>query len=51
MLNTENSLSAKTFYGEEFASAIQVGNIFATQYHPEKSQNTGLQLLRNFLNR
>ncbi|MCD4761437.1 imidazole glycerol phosphate synthase subunit HisH [bacterium] len=36
-------------YGDEFASSIQQNNIFATQFHPEKSQITGLQLLKNFL--
>lgn len=44
-------IASTTNYGLEFASAIQQGNIFATQFHPEKSQNTGLQLLRNFLER
>ena len=37
-------------YGQEFISTIQQENIFATQFHPEKSQDSGLQLLRNFLN-
>ncbi len=38
-----------TNYGGEFASSVQRGNIFATQFHPEKSQHTGLKLLENFL--
>jgi imidazole glycerol-phosphate synthase subunit HisH len=38
-----------TDYGENFASAIWRDNVFATQFHPEKSQRTGLQLLRNFV--
>ncbi len=38
-----------TDYGEAFASAIWSGNVFATQFHPEKSQGAGLQLLRNFI--
>jgi len=37
-------------YGEKFASSIQKGNIFATQFHPEKSQSAGLKILENFLN-
>ncbi|MFN9373937.1 MAG: imidazole glycerol phosphate synthase subunit HisH [Planctomycetaceae bacterium] len=39
---------ATTQYGGEFTSAIQRGRMFATQFHPEKSQAVGLQLLRNF---
>jgi len=39
----------ETEYGGRFASAIGRGNVFATQFHPEKSQRAGLQLLRNFL--
>ena len=42
-------VASKTTYGETFASAIWKGNVFATQFHPEKSQKIGLQLLRNFL--
>lgn len=38
-----------TTYGEPFASAIWRDNIFATQFHPEKSQKVGLQLLKNFV--
>ena len=37
-------------YGENFVSAFEIENIYATQFHPELSQNNGLQLLRNFLN-
>ncbi len=39
-----------TDYGCEFVSAIQYGNIVATQFHPEKSGQVGLKLLENFLN-
>ena len=35
-------------YGDKLVSSIQHENIFATQFHPEKSQESGLQLLRNY---
>jgi len=43
-----NDIAATTPYGIEFACAVQRANIFAVQFHPEKSQEKGLQLLRNF---
>jgi glutamine amidotransferase len=43
-------IAATTDYGVRFASAIASDNLFATQFHPEKSADTGLQLLRNFVN-
>jgi len=43
------SLTATTTgYGVEFTSAIARDNVFATQYHPEKSQTVGLKILENF---
>jgi glutamine amidotransferase len=42
-------VAARTNYGETFASAVWRDNVFATQFHPEKSQNIGLQLLQNFV--
>jgi glutamine amidotransferase len=39
---------AETSYGITFSVAVQKGNIFATQFHPEKSGEVGLEILRNF---
>ena len=39
-----------TEYGLEFASALAKDNLFAVQFHPEKSAHWGLELLRNFVN-
>lgn len=41
-------LAATTEYDVEFAAAVCRGNLFATQYHPEKSQTVGLRILENF---
>ncbi|MGA0392588.1 MAG: imidazole glycerol phosphate synthase subunit HisH [Rhodospirillales bacterium] len=50
-LTCDDSIVAATAtYGSKIVSAIQHENIMATQFHPEKSQNNGLRLLRNFLN-
>ena len=42
-------VATHTEYGETFASSIWRENVFATQFHPEKSQTVGLKLLRNFV--
>jgi glutamine amidotransferase len=42
-------ISTRTCYGEDFASSVWRRNVFATQFHPEKSQNIGLKLLQNFV--
>ena len=41
-------IAATTEYGERFTSMIWKDNIFATQFHPEKSQSIGLAILKNF---
>jgi len=41
-------VATTTSYGIEFTSSIQKENIFACQFHPEKSQRRGLQILKNF---
>ena len=46
----ESIVTTRTKYGVDFTSAIWRENVFATQFHPEKSQKFGLQLLANFVN-
>ena len=41
-------VATRTDYGDNFASSVWRDNVFATQFHPEKSQKVGLQLLQNF---
>ena len=38
----------QTEYGVRFSSMVEQGNVFGMQFHPEKSQTTGIQLLKNF---
>jgi glutamine amidotransferase len=45
----DDALKAFTDYGYEFISAVQKGNIYGTQFHPEKSQKKGLTILKNFI--
>jgi glutamine amidotransferase len=42
-------VATETDYGGPFASSVWRDNVYATQYHPEKSQKVGLQILRNFV--
>ena len=46
--NCEDSLSAVTEYGIPITAAVEKGSIFGCQFHPEKSGNVGLSILRKF---
>ena len=44
-----NYIVGKTNHIDKFASVVEDGNIIGTQFHPEKSQQNGLTILKNFL--
>lgn len=50
-LQAENAeiVSSTTTYGVKIDASVQRGNLFATQFHPEKSGKTGLKMLQNFI--
>ena len=50
VVQNRNNISGWTKYPNEFTCAVEQGNLFAVQFHPEKSQTAGLQLLANFAN-
>ena len=41
--------SATSNYGKKFAAVVEKNNVFATQFHPEKSGEVGLKILKNFI--
>ena len=45
----EGVVATETSYGIPFVSSVHKGNVFACQFHPEKSQKIGLKLLENFI--
>ena len=45
----DEDIAATTNYATKFTSAVARENVFATQFHPEKSQHAGLTLLKNFM--
>ncbi len=48
MAKRREQVTAVTDYGPEVVAAVQSGNVFGTQFHPEKSGEVGLQILKNF---
>lgn len=46
----QSLIAGKSSYGKTFVAALAKDNVFATQFHPEKSAEAGLQLFKNFLN-
>ena len=46
--NCESSVAAVTDYGIPITAAVEQGNIFGCQFHPEKSGNVGLMILKKF---
>ena len=45
----KSQLVSVTEYGEEVTAIVSSGNVYGTQFHPEKSGDTGLKLLKNFV--
>lgn len=48
VLDDKGIVCTETHYGVKFASAVAEGNVFGTQFHPEKSGEVGLKILKNF---
>ena len=46
----KKNISITANYGKDVMAAVSLENIYGSQFHPEKSQNTGIQILTNFLN-
>ena len=47
-VENEKNIMTTTNYGEMFTSGITSSNIYAVQFHPEKSHSNGMKLLKNF---
>ena len=50
VVNYTNIVSLTEYAGHKFVSSIQKDNIYGVQFHPEKSRDAGIQLLKNFIN-
>lgn len=49
-VNYTDILSLSSYYGHKFVSAVGQNHLFGVQFHPEKSREAGIKLLRNFIN-
>lgn len=47
--NDLSSVAASTYYSTQIHAAVEQGNLFACQFHPEKSSDVGLQIIKNFI--
>ncbi len=47
-ITDDANIAAYTVYGQRIAALVQRGNVYGAQFHPEKSGETGLQILKNF---
>lgn len=43
-------MAASTWYSTDIHASVERGNVFACQFHPEKSGEVGLAILKNFIN-
>ena len=46
----KNIVKAQTEYGVTIDASVELGNVFACQFHPEKSSEVGMEILKNFIN-
>lgn len=50
VVNYTNVTALSTYYEHQYVCAIQKGNLFGVQFHPEKSRDAGIKLFQNFIN-
>jgi imidazole glycerol phosphate synthase glutamine amidotransferase subunit len=50
VVNYTDVVSLTQYYGHKFVSSIEKENIYGVQFHPEKSREAGIELLKNFIN-
>jgi len=48
-VSNKNNIAAYVNYGQDYVAAVNQENIFATQFHPEKSQDEGIKLIKKFI--